>query len=172
MYSFSFHSPTEGHLGYLQVLAIMNKVAMNIHSCVVFCVDINFKLIWVNIKERHCLITWQNSIGFVSNSQTVFQSGCTIMHFLQQWVSFSSTLPLEPFLLWLFLEMGFHKLFCLDWLWPSMLPISASHVARITGVSHWCLDLMTHDFEHLFVCLLAICVSSLVRCLFRSFAHL
>ena len=29
--SLFIHSPTEGHLGYFQVLAIMNKAAVNIH---------------------------------------------------------------------------------------------------------------------------------------------
>ena len=34
-----------------------------------------------------------------------------------------------------------------------------------------CISLMANDAEHLFICLWVLCMSSLEKCLFKSFAH-
>jgi hypothetical protein len=43
---------------------------------------------------------------------------------------------------WVFFKIGSCELFDQGWLWTAILLISASWVARITGVCHWCLATM------------------------------
>jgi hypothetical protein len=84
---FCIHSSVEGHLGPLQLLAIINMAAMNIVEHV-FLIHVGAS----SESMPRSGITGSSMTNFLRSHQTNFQSGCTSLQSHQQWRS----VPLSP----------------------------------------------------------------------------
>ena len=144
---------------FIHVLAIVNNAAMNIRVRVSLWIDaFNFfaQIHRREIAESHgSTIVFGFGVFFLRNLHTILHSGCTNLHFHKHCARVLSCPHFLQDLLFLVLLI-------------IVIPIGVRWYIIVVLI---CISLTTNDGKHIFIDLLAICMSSLEKCLFGSSPH-
>ena len=147
VYNFIFHR----QLG-LHILAVINTTAVNIWIHVLF-----WTMVFSGYMPSHGILGGMVVLFavFLRNLHTILHSGYTNLH------------PHNRTRRFPFFPHPLQHLLCVDFLMVVILTgVRWYHIVVLISTS-----LIVSDVEHLFMCFLAICMSSLETCLFRSFGH-